>query len=284
MAIAITIAAILVAAVAFVLLTRGRPRPGVGSAASATSRDVADAARATVSAEAIAGGRSEDESAEARARAGDARAVASGTATFESAAASRAPLSEEELGVTRRQFFNRGILAGIYFATVSLGAASLAFIWPSLKGGGFGGKINAGKLTDIFAAIDLKSAPFYVPEARSYVERYPAEALPAARKAKYPAVILRNLEAGFVVENQKCPHLGCRVPWCATSQWFECPCHGSKYNRVGEKRDGPAPRGLSLVAAEVVDGDLVINTGIIVPGMAIGTDTTKQRPEGPSCI
>ena len=44
--------------------------------------------------------------------------------------------------------------------------------------------------------------------------------------------------------SQKCPHLGCRVPECATSQWFECQCHGSQYNRAGEKKAGPAPRGM----------------------------------------
>ena len=32
---------------------------------------------------------------------------------------------------------------------------------------------------------------------------------------------------------QRCVHLGCRVPFCASSKWFECPCHGSKYNFAG---------------------------------------------------
>jgi len=275
-AIATAIAIILLAAVASVLLTRGRRN-------TADQGDGTAQSRGATPGETDPEGQRDDESAEARARAGETRTVANGTATFEALAASREPATEEDLGVTRRQFFNRGIVAGILLATADLGAASLAFIWPSSKGG-YGGKIHAGKLTDIFAAIDLKRAPFYVPEARSYVNRYPAEALAAARKARYPATILRNLEAGFIVENQKCPHLGCRVPWCASSQWFECPCHGSKYNRVGEKRDGPAPRGLFLMPSEVVKGDLVINTGIILPGMAIGTDTTDQRPEGPSCV
>ena len=30
----------------------------------------------------------------------------------------------------------------------------------------------------------------------------------------------------------------------SAAQWFECPCHGSQYNRVGEKKGGPAPRGM----------------------------------------
>ena len=52
------------------------------------------------------------------------------------------------------------------------------------------------------------------------------------------------MEAGYTALYQKCVHLGCRVPECKTSQWFECQCHGSQYNRNGEKKGGPAPRGL----------------------------------------
>ncbi|NDH97889.1 MAG: hypothetical protein EBZ17_10640, partial [Actinobacteria bacterium] len=84
---------------------------------------------------------------------------------------------------------------------------------------------------------------------------------------------------------QKCPHLGCRVPECVTSQWFECPCHGSQYNRVGEKRGGPAPRGMDRFATSVsADGVLTVDTGTIIQGPPIGTNTTGQEAEGPNCI
>ena len=33
-------------------------------------------------------------------------------------------------------------------------------------------------------------------------------------------------------------------PSATSSRWFECPCHGSQYNQVGEKKGGPAPRGM----------------------------------------
>ena len=44
--------------------------------------------------------------------------------------------------------------------------------------------------------------------------------------------------------SQKCPHLGCRVPFCDSSGRFECPCHGSKFDLGGEWIEGPAPRGM----------------------------------------
>jgi cytochrome b6-f complex iron-sulfur subunit len=193
-----------------------------------------------------------------------------------------APPDPEALGVTRRQFFNRGILATQSLVLGTFSVAVIAFLWPSLSGG-FGGKVKAGDIKDILTQIAEKKQPFYVPEARSYINPYPDSALPKAKKV-YSEALLPELEAGIVVLFQKCVHLGCRVPWCQTSQWFECPCHGSKYNRVGEKKGGPAPRGLDRFPAEVTGGTVVINTGITIQGPPIGTNTTGQEAEGPNCV
>ncbi len=193
-----------------------------------------------------------------------------------------APADPETLGVTRRQFFNRGIVATQSLVLGSFSLAVIGFLWPSVSGG-FGGKVKAGKLKDIQDAIVEKREPFYVPEARSYLNPYPETAL-AKAKGVYPESILPGLEAGLVALFQKCPHLGCRVPWCKASQWFECPCHGSKYNRVGEKKGGPAPRGMDRFPVEVSDGDVLINTGITAQGPAIGVNTTGQEAEGPNCV
>ena len=45
------------------------------------------------------------------------------------------PVEEEEIGLTRRQFFNRGILAGLGIFAAGMGAAMLGFLWPSCTGG-----------------------------------------------------------------------------------------------------------------------------------------------------
>jgi cytochrome b6-f complex iron-sulfur subunit len=83
---------------------------------------------------------------------------------------------------------------------------------------------------------------------------------------------------------QKCVHLGCRVPECVTSQWFECQCHGSQYNRVGEKKGGPAPRGLDRFGITVSGSSLSVDTGTVIVGPPIGTNTTGQEAEGPHCV
>ncbi|MFK7919229.1 MAG: ubiquinol-cytochrome c reductase iron-sulfur subunit [Ilumatobacter sp.] len=189
----------------------------------------------------------------------------------------------EAIGVSRRQFFNR---ATITLMTAGLGAfaaaAFVGFLWPSGTGG-FGGSVPVGKLANIKDGIKQGGGFFYAPEARSWITEYPAEALPVAATI-YPDNLLQTMEQGIVVLSQKCPHLGCRIPECSTSQWFECQCHGSQYNRVGEKKGGPAPRGMDRHPASISPGgDVVIDTGTVVPGPSIGVNTTGQEAEGPNC-
>jgi cytochrome b6-f complex iron-sulfur subunit len=82
---------------------------------------------------------------------------------------------------------------------------------------------------------------------------------------------------------QRCVHLGCRVPWCQTSQGFECPCHGSKYNSAGEYEAGPAPRNLDRFVVEVRDDRFIIRTGQVIQTPRAPVKSVDY-PKGPSCI
>jgi cytochrome b6-f complex iron-sulfur subunit len=192
------------------------------------------------------------------------------------------PPDEETVGVTRRQFFNRSIVVSFALGLSGFGAGVLAFLWPS-GSGGFGSKINVGNIDDIKAAIDEADGFAYYPEGQMWITRFPEDALDKAR-AVYTEPELAGMEAGLIALWQKCPHLGCRVPECATSQWFECGCHGSQYNRVGEKKGGPAPRGMDRFAMEVSGNQFSVDTGTVIEGPPIGTNTTGQEAEGPHCV
>ncbi|MCP3912499.1 MAG: Rieske 2Fe-2S domain-containing protein [Actinomycetia bacterium] len=193
------------------------------------------------------------------------------------------PPDEETLGVNRRQFLNRSIVVSFGLGLSSFGAACIAQLWPK-AGGGFGSAINVGQVGAIKDTIQANDGFFYVPEGRMWIVEFPDTAVDAAVDA-YSEAEIEGMREGLLAIYQKCPHLGCRVPSCLTSQWFECPCHGSQFNRVGEKRGGPAPRGMDRFAMSVNDrGEFVVDTGTVIPGPPIGTDTTKQSAEGPNCI
>ena len=201
------------------------------------------------------------------------------------------PPDPEVIGVSRRQFFNRSIVLMMQIGLGGFGAACIAFLWPQL-GGGFGSAIKVGLVSDLLSEIRSNNGFLYKAEGRMWLTEYPNGALEKARASYSPpelsgmeAGVNLGLDGGIIALYQKCPHLGCRVPECGTSQWFECPCHGSTYNRVGEKRGGPAPRGMDRFAMSIgSDGSLTVNTGAIIQGPPIGTNTTGQEAEGPSCI
>ena len=188
----------------------------------------------------------------------------------------------EAFGVTRRQFINRSIVGLFALGISAFGVAIIGFLWPT-GSSGFGSKIKMGKVTDLLADIRANNGFLYKPEARAWITAYPAAALPKAETVYSPPE-LTGMEAGLIALYQKCPHLGCRVPSCASSQWFECPCHGSQYNQVGEKKGGPAPRGMDRFAMEVSGGEFIVNTGAVIQGPPIGTNTTGQEAEGAHCI
>jgi cytochrome b6-f complex iron-sulfur subunit len=187
-------------------------------------------------------------------------------------------VSPEAGGVSRRQFFNRAIAATFGVFLAGQGLYYLAFFWPKLTGG-FGADIDAGPVTDLRTQVftpDGAVLPLFIPEARAYLVPAPPE--PSAQFEG------QGVETdGLMALYMRCVHLGCRVPWCAPSQGFECPCHGSRYNAIGQYFGGPAPRNLDRFVVENQGGNLIIRTGTIIQTPRAPV-LSVQYPQGPSCI
>ncbi len=138
--------------------------------------------------------------------------------------------------LSRRDFLGvlwAGSLVALFGQT---GAALFQFFKPQIRPGGFGGKIVAGKGREF--KIGTVS---HVQQGHFYISR---------------------LEDGSVLALwQRCTHLGCTVPYRKDEHQFHCPCHSSLFNAKGEVIGGPAPRPLDIFPIEVVDGNLVVDTG-----------------------
>jgi Rieske Fe-S protein len=55
--------------------------------------------------------------------------------------------------------------------------------------------------------------------------------------------------------------LGCTIPWREGEGQFNCPCHSSLFDTVGDVISGPAPRPMDLFPIEIIDDQVLVNTG-----------------------
>lgn len=177
----------------------------------------------------------------------------------------------------RRRFLNRAMLGSLGIFAVAFGTGSIAFLWPEVRRG-YGAKIVAGKRERILEDIDRDGKPLYNIEGKFYVVKY--EGMSSLYYTELGA-----LAGGLMAVFQKCSHLGCRVPYCRSSGWFECPCHGARFNAAGEVMNGPAPAGLWHFPIEINERDeVVVDTAHRIAQTAMGTDTYGTGPAGDFCV
>jgi cytochrome b6-f complex iron-sulfur subunit len=174
-------------------------------------------------------------------------------------------------GISRRQLLRYSLGGAVGLWLLEVTAGTIGFIWPNLTGG-FGSRVKIGSLEDLKLAnsnLPISDGfPAYVPDARAYIvlidpgqQRFLPGDDPSGDGG---ALNVRGLY-------QRCPHLGCRPNPCQKNFWMECPCHGSRYDRLGIKaagpQYGPAPRGMDRFSLSVDgSGVLTLDTGKITLG------------------
>jgi cytochrome b6-f complex iron-sulfur subunit len=174
-------------------------------------------------------------------------------------------------GISRRQLLRYSIGGAIGLWLLEVTAGTIGFLWPNLSGG-FGSKVRIGTYEDVKNAnTNLPIAdgfPAYFADARAYVIL-----IDTGRQQYFQGEDTSGDGTPLNVRGlyQRCPHLGCKPNPCLKNFWFECPCHGSRYDRLGIKaagaQYGPAPRSMDRFSA-AVDGDgvLTLDTGKITLG------------------
>lgn len=191
----------------------------------------------------------------------------------------RPPIRE----LSRRAFMRRVLSVGLGMLSLEFVGGTLAFLWPNITSG-VGATIALGSAADIAGSQPewTRGLPYLPAAAPIYFVNVPAAKARVEGRGEEVADPGTNVVALW----RKCPHLGCIIPQlCEASQWFECLCHGSKYTILGEKRDGPAPRGLDSFPVTMESGVYVVDTSEVLSGAPPGTATfdTRAPTEMPHC-
>ena len=182
----------------------------------------------------------------------------------------RAARETQVAGLSRRQLIRRAMGAGIGLWFLEVTAGTLGFLWSAVAHAT--PRVRIGTYEELLTGQgDLPIAdgfPAYVPAARAFVVIVDPDrrGWSAGRDETGEGTAL-NVRA----MSQRCPHLGCRPNPCLEDFWFHCPCHQSRYDRLGIKRAGelfgPAPRSLDRYAIEVDKaGVLFVETGRVTLG------------------
>jgi cytochrome b6-f complex iron-sulfur subunit len=186
--------------------------------------------------------------------------------------------------VERRTFLRYSLIGSVSAGLGAFALGTLGFLWPRL-GDGLFGEVPLGSARDFADQITSERTPVRIPEGGISILVWDPSESAAMRNYGEDHAILDDTTGLMAVNSQSCPHLGCGVPWCQSSQWFECPCHGSRYNRYGEWTGGPAPRGLDRYPSFVdEDGQFVVDFGNLLTGPARTANALEQSPEGPACV
>lgn len=78
-------------------------------------------------------------------------------------------------------------------------------------------------------------------------------------------------------------HLGDDVVFCESSQLFESPAHGEKFDIRGFYYGGPAQRGLARYPVRIEGDEIFLDLDHPVEGPERGEGPTRE-PQGPFCI
>lgn len=70
-----------------------------------------------------------------------------------------------------------------------------------------------------------------------------ADVFDPSRSILKPQLFVNGLEATknlLTPAKKRCPHLGCALKWNAAEHSWDCPCHGSRFDKNGKVLDNPA--------------------------------------------
>lgn len=75
-----------------------------------------------------------------------------------------------------------------------------------------------------------------------------ADVFDPSRSILKPQLLVNGFETTknlLTISKKRCPHLGCALKWNSAEHSWDCPCHGSRFDKHGKVLDNPANGDLS---------------------------------------
>lgn len=75
-----------------------------------------------------------------------------------------------------------------------------------------------------------------------------ADVFDPSRSILKPQLLINSFESTknlLTISKKRCPHLGCALKWNNAERSWDCPCHGSRFDKHGKVLDNPANGDLS---------------------------------------
>jgi cytochrome b6-f complex iron-sulfur subunit len=165
---------------------------------------------------------------------------------------------------SRREFLYYIWGASLLLLLGEAGAGIIWFAYPRFAEGSFGGT--------------FPFPPESVPNAGAAPESVPAGRFHVSHLEDDSLVVLYGV----------CTHLGCLPKWTELTERFECPCHGSKFERSGLYIEGPASRSLDRFITTITfddgttettnaNGDPIPLQGRRIASIAVDTGSRIKR-------
>ena len=123
------------------------------------------------------------------------------------------------------------------------------------------GAVILSSLTVLAGIFRMTKADVYYEESRKFNIGKPGEfPVGTVKTLADKKVFIFSDNDGLYAISSICTHLGCIVQ--PTDRGFQCPCHGSKFNKNGKVTAGPAPGNLSWhEISRHADGSLMVDAG-----------------------
>ena len=135
-----------------------------------------------------------------------------------------------------------GTIAGLLLTDLICGRENA---WAGLYNPGRVPARSAGEFMRENLNVAAQYADWVTPgDVKSLDEIRPGQGA-VLRKGSTKLAVYRDEDGRAHTRSAVCPHLGCIVGWNAEERTWDCPCHGSRFDRHGTVINGPANTDLA---------------------------------------